>query len=77
VQANAFEFNDISQCVLSSCEGTQAPTRATAKHRMLFNLLMVYSNWIEGEGEFIRLPWLGQGGRAAAGCARFAAALRC
>jgi hypothetical protein len=26
---------------------------------------------------FIRLPWLGQCGRAAAGCARAAAALRC
>jgi hypothetical protein len=26
---------------------------------------------------FIRLPWLGQCGRAAAGCARVAAALRC
>jgi hypothetical protein len=30
----------------------------------------------EGE-EFIRLPWRGQRGRAAAGCARIAAALRC
>jgi hypothetical protein len=31
----------------------------------------------EEEGEFNRLPWLGQGGRAAAGCACTAAALRC
>jgi hypothetical protein len=31
----------------------------------------------EEEEEFIRLPWLGQVGRAAAGCACTAAALRC
>jgi hypothetical protein len=31
----------------------------------------------EEEGEFNRLPWLGQSGRAAAGCACTAAALRC
>jgi hypothetical protein len=31
----------------------------------------------EEEEEFNRLPWLGQGGRAAAGCACTAAALRC
>jgi hypothetical protein len=30
-----------------------------------------------GSWLFIRLPWLGQCGRAAAGCARAAAALRC
>jgi hypothetical protein len=29
------------------------------------------------EEEFNRLPWLGQGGRTAAGCAWIAAALRC
>jgi hypothetical protein len=29
------------------------------------------------EEEFIRLPWLGQSGRAADGCACTAAALRC
>jgi hypothetical protein len=31
----------------------------------------------EEEEEINRLPWLGQGGRAAAGCACTAAALRC
>ena len=31
----------------------------------------------EEEEEFNRLPWLGQSGRAAAGCACTAAALRC
>jgi hypothetical protein len=31
----------------------------------------------EEEEEFNRLPWLGRGGRAAAGCACTAAALRC
>jgi hypothetical protein len=31
----------------------------------------------EEGGEFNRLPWLGQSGRAAAGCACTAAALRC
>jgi hypothetical protein len=31
----------------------------------------------EAEEEFNRLPWLGQSGRAAAGCACTAAALRC
>jgi hypothetical protein len=34
--------------------------------------------WLEEEEEeFNRLPWLGQCGRAAAGCACTAAALRC
>jgi hypothetical protein len=36
----------------------------------------VYSHE-EEEEEFNRLPWLGQSGRAAAGCACTAAALRC
>jgi hypothetical protein len=31
----------------------------------------------EEEEEFNRLPWLGQSGRAAAGCACTAAVLRC
>jgi hypothetical protein len=31
----------------------------------------------EEEEEINRLPWLGQSGRAAAGCACIAAALRC
>jgi hypothetical protein len=31
----------------------------------------------EEEEEFNRLPWLGQSGRAAAGCACTASALRC
>jgi hypothetical protein len=35
------------------------------------------SAFIEEEEEINRLPWLGQSGRAAAGCACTAAALRC
>jgi hypothetical protein len=40
-----------------------------------------YLDWVHArsaqEEELIRLPWRGQCGRAAAGCARTAAALRC
>ena len=36
-----------------------------------------WENEEEEEEEFNRLPWLGQSGRAAAGCACTAAALRC
>jgi hypothetical protein len=36
-----------------------------------------YEAVLKSEDQFNRLPWLGQSGRAAAGCACTAAALRC
>jgi hypothetical protein len=52
-------------------------------HRMFrFNRIVIASSETHGKGkkkkeEINRLPWLGQSGRAAAGCACTAAALRC
>jgi hypothetical protein len=55
-----------------------------AKHKRLHRKLNDRGDAVLGlveerrkEEEFNRLPWLGQSGRAAAGCACTAAALRC
>jgi hypothetical protein len=48
----------------------------TRKRQMEVRFIFIFGAE-EEEEEFNRLPWLGQGGRAAAGCVCTAAVLRC
>jgi hypothetical protein len=62
--------------VWEHCEFVGGSPRSTSALHLAASVQLIESVSPLKE-EFYRLPWLGQSGRAAAGCACTAAALRC